>query len=139
MRLRWRAITRRSIKPTRELETDIWLPTSSLSRATMARNLGINRSRNDFLGSSSGGEGDSVLGKSWLACDRSLIFKRAHSRRAPDLARGVDDEPQLCDFVFNGHGVAADAAGEAALRRKRKLLNRGITARLFDSALELVL
>jgi uncharacterized protein (DUF1330 family) len=52
MRLRLRAITRLSIKPTRRLETGIWSPTSSLPRATTARNHGPKRHLSDFPGSS---------------------------------------------------------------------------------------
>ena len=56
-----RAITRLSIKPTRRLETGIWSPTSSLSRATMARSHGAKRHFNDFPGSSLGRESDGYL------------------------------------------------------------------------------
>src|SRR5215470_8018037 len=36
--------------------------------------------------------------------------------RAPHLARGLDHEAQLGDLACDVHGIAADAAGEAALR-----------------------
>src|SRR5215831_15535681 len=61
------------------------------------------------------------------------------SRRAPHLARGLDDEAELGELAFLVHRVAADAAGKSALRAQCELLQRGVLARLVDAALELVL
>src|SRR5262249_57442079 len=63
----------------------------------------------------------------------------ARPQSAPDLARRVDHEPQLGDLLGERHGVAADAAREAALRAERELLDGCEPARLLDAALELVL
>src|SRR5215471_11324622 len=59
-------------------------------------------------------------------------------RGPPHLARGLDDEAQLGDLARNVHGIAADAAGEAALRAQRQLLERRVLRRLVDASLELV-
>src|SRR5215831_8493218 len=61
------------------------------------------------------------------------------SRRAPHLARGLDHEAELGELAFLVHRVAADAAGESALRAQCELLQRGMLARLVDATLELVL
>src|SRR5262249_60263578 len=65
--------------------------------------------------------------------------RRDPSRRAPPLARGLDHEAQLGELALLVHGVAADAAGESALRAQCELLQRGMLAPLVDATLELVL
>ena len=60
-------------------------------------------------------------------------------RLAPHLARCLGHEFQLRDLVADRHGVAADAGGEAALRRQSKLVERRVARRLFDAPFQLVL
>src|SRR5258707_14535601 len=60
-------------------------------------------------------------------------------RVSPHLARGLDHQTELGDFARDIHGVAADAAGETALRAQCELLQRRMLRRLVDAALELVL
>src|SRR6516225_8731227 len=83
-----------------------------------------------------------------LACASNAIRERSlrlcrrrpdTSRRAPHLARGLDHEAELGEFALLVHGVAADAAGESALRAQGELLQRGVLACLVDATLELVL
>src|SRR6476620_1297369 len=63
----------------------------------------------------------------------------ARLRVSPHLARGLDHQAELGDFARDIHGVAADAAGETALRTQRELLQRRMLRRFVDPALELVL
>src|SRR6478672_11519417 len=63
----------------------------------------------------------------------------ARLRASPYLVRGLDHQAELGDFPRDIHGVAADAAGETALRTQRELLQRRMLRRFVDPALELVL
>src|SRR4029079_8749749 len=58
---------------------------------------------------------------------------------SPYLARGLDHQAELGDLARDIHGVAADAAGETALRTQRELLQRSMLRSFVDPALELVL
>src|SRR3984893_271024 len=58
---------------------------------------------------------------------------------APDFARRLDDEAQLCDLFVSGQRVAVDGRGEAALRAEAELLERHVFRRLVDPALQSVL
>src|SRR5262249_38559841 len=73
------------------------------------------------------------------ASSSSSVKASIPSRRAPCLGRGVDPEMGLGDPVPDVHGVAADAAGEAALRAQAQLLDGRVAARLLDAPLERVL
>ena len=101
-RLRWRAITRLSIKPTRRLETGIWSPTSSLSRATMARSHGAKRHLNDFPGSLRGSESDGTA--------------RPQQRFRPTAPRRY---PSMSDIGLRG--CAADLGRRRFLSQRHRL------------------
>ena len=143
MRLRRRVITRLSIKPTKRLETGIWSPTSSLSRATMARSHGAKRHFNDFPGSSQGDESDGYLsvtcssergcpadqpggsalwGKSYISSDllTRLIHRRSKSWERPMIWRlrrcTVSDLRQLSEVVAK-HIINAARNGGAQLQK----------------------
>src|SRR5271165_6159065 len=66
----------------------------------------------------------------------------AHSqciKSAPDLAGGVDDEPQLGLLLFDRQRVAVDGRREPALRAEAQLFQRQVFCCLVDPALQLVL
>src|SRR3954468_19876982 len=65
--------------------------------------------------------------------------RNARLRVSPYLARGLDHQAELGDFPRDIHGVAADAAGETALRAQCELLQRRMLRCFVDPALELVL
>src|SRR6185437_14578216 len=58
---------------------------------------------------------------------------------APHVACGLDHEVQLRNLIAHRHGITTDARGETALRRQRELVERRVTACLFNAALEFVL
>src|SRR4029077_3158051 len=58
---------------------------------------------------------------------------------APDLARDLDDEPQLPLLVVHGDGITHEVAGEAALRRETELIERQELRGFVDSPLDDVL
>src|SRR5262249_10743772 len=74
-------------------------------------------------------------GERWSKRLRTVLTQ---SRRAPHVARDADDETELGDLLGDRHGLATDAAGEAALRAQGELLERGVAAGLVDAALERV-
>src|SRR5690606_2626804 len=73
------------------------------------------------------------------ATPRQRASPRAGSGVAPDRAGGRDRQPRLGALVLDGHIVAMDRAGEAAVRRQGELLEGGVLRRLVDAALEVVL
>src|SRR5215468_10531175 len=79
-----------------------------------------------------------LRGEGWSKWHRLTSFGCCRSRFAPHVARDADDEAQLGDLLFHTHGLAADAAGEAALRAQGKLLERRVAAGLVDAAFEVV-
>src|SRR5437763_13609662 len=58
---------------------------------------------------------------------------------APDLARDVDAQLELCLLLLDGEVVAVVRAREAALRREAHVLERHVLRGLIDTALEMVL
>src|SRR5262245_12474847 len=77
-------------------------------------------------------------GEGWLKWRRCACWHAAGLRRAPHVACDADHQAELGDLLRDRHGVAADAAGEAALRAQGKLLERGVAAGLVDAPLERV-
>src|SRR4051794_28761105 len=71
--------------------------------------------------------------------DNASRGRNARLRVSPYLARGLDHQAELGDFARDIHGVAADTAGETALRTQCELLQRRMLRRFVDAALELVL
>src|SRR6267378_2692194 len=65
-------------------------------------------------------------------------MQKAASSSAPNPARHLDDAPQLRLLLDLGQRIALDRAGEAALRAKRELLQRGESRSAFDSFNQLV-
>src|SRR5438552_13897171 len=57
----------------------------------------------------------------------------------PDLARGLDDAPELGPLLVLGQHVALFGGGEAALRAQAQLIERDVPGRLVDPPLERVL
>src|SRR6185503_2814563 len=57
----------------------------------------------------------------------------------PYLVRQFDDHAQLRPLILLGEHIALLSRGEAALRRKTKLLERHVFGRLVDAALDVVL
>src|SRR5580704_3199806 len=57
---------------------------------------------------------------------------------APDVARCLHDEAELCGLLFLGQDVAFHGGGEAALRREAELVERDELGGLVDAALQRV-
>ena len=57
---------------------------------------------------------------------------------APHFVGDFHNQPQLFELAFDRHRLAADAAGEAALRAQRELLDVDEFRRFIDAALDLV-
>ena len=57
-------------------------------------------------------------------CASSLRARQIELHPAPNLARHLDAQPQLRPLLLLGQHIAFLGAGEAALRRQRKLLQR---------------
>src|SRR5579859_4726001 len=71
----------------------------------------------------------------------SAPLKRVSSKSgvAPDFPCRFHDEAQFRGLALAGDVVAVHRAGKAALRRQAKLLDRDMTRRFFDAALEQIL
>src|SRR5579859_2280674 len=64
---------------------------------------------------------------------------RSRSPRAPDLLRGLDDQPELVPLLLRGDVVALLGGGEAALRRQAELVGVDEGSRVLDPPLQVVL
>src|SRR5262245_45425267 len=88
-----------------------------------------------------------------LFMSRPLLLRSEHGERvpycrarvnrrdllAPDLASGLDTQPELRPLLFLGEVVAVVRAGEAALRADAQVLERHELRRLVDAPLEDIL
>ena len=68
-----------------------------------------------------------------------MFYKAVYPRLSPDLVRYLYDQAEFGGLLFMGESIAGSGAGEAALRRKAKLVQAQILCRRVNPAFQFIL